>query len=379
MQQPIIVGLDPGITVGLAILDLKGNILSLTSRRDMQRSDVIKEIDEYGRPIIIACDVKPAPDSVEKIASTFGSKLFSPEDDLSVNEKVELTKGIKLKDDHQQDALASAIKAYRSYRKVIEKIEQTLERANQMDLFSEVVIRMLREGTENVSDVVNKILDERKKPVEEPVVIPKKVLSTQEFQNLVDKLQRKLSQKDSDLEIMKQHAESLTKQMESLQKEIKNLDQTKIVDKEIDRLWHRISILEKEVQTLDRTNEVLKGMRRIENEGNIPMLEIEKISYDEISELDKKMDLKGRVLFTNSTDNLNLLNGYEIRALVRITPLGEKELEKLEFPVISVSEDLIDKSDQIKFIKEDVFEREFKSARKSGLIGWLKRYRERKG
>ena len=58
---------------------------------------------------------------------------------------------------------------------------------------------------------------------------------------------------------------------------------------------------------------------------------------------------------------------------------GERsdELRKLEFPVISISEDLIDKSDQIKFIKEDVFEKCFK--KKSGLIGWLKSYRERKG
>jgi hypothetical protein len=377
LQNPIIVGLDPGITVGLAILDTNGKVISLLSRRDMKRSDIINEIDKIGRPIIIACDVNPAPDSVEKMASTFGSKLSFPEVDLAVNEKVELTRGFKLEDKHQQDALASAIKAYKSFSKLIEKIERQLTKNNQIGMFPEVVIRMLREGTDNITDTVNEILNEQKKPVEEPIVT-KKVLSPQEFQNLVGKLQNRLSQRDTALAMTKQHSESLTREVEELKKEIKNLTQTSLANKEISRLWHRISILEKDIEKLNWTINLLKKMRRIENGGFIPLVEVEKVSSDEISDLNKRIDLKGRVIFTNSTEDLYLLNKYEIKALARITPLGEKEIERLEFPVIAVSEDLIDKSDQIKVIKEDVFEKELQSARKTGLIGWLKRYRERK-
>jgi len=378
LQQPIIVGLDPGINVGLAILDIHGRLISVISRREMKRSDIIKEIDEKGRPIVVACDVRPASETVEKIASTFGSKLFTPEQDLSISEKVDLTRGFKLKDNHQQDALASAIKAYRTYSKLIEKIEKKLEETNQTELFPEVMVRMLKEGNENVIDVVNKILEERKRPAEESIEVPKRILSLEEYQNLVEKLQRKLSQRDSDLVIMRQHSESLSREIQDLRKEIRNLHQARIVDKEIDRLWHRISFLEKELEKANFANEMLKKIRRIESAENIPLIEVEKISYDEISDLNRRIDLKGRTIFTNSTENLDLLNEYGIKALVRITPLGGKELEKLEFPVIAISDDLIDKTTQIKFIKADILEKELKSARKRGLIGWLKRYKERK-
>jgi len=378
LQQPIIVGLDPGINVGLAILDIHGRLISVISRREMKRSDIIKEIDEKGRPIVVACDVRPASETVEKIASTFGSKLFTPEQDLSTSEKVDLTRGFKLKDNHQQDALASAIKAYRTYSKLIEKIEKKLEETNQTELFPEVMVRMLKEGNENVIDVVNKILEERKRPAEESIEVPKRILSLEEYQNLVEKLQRKLSQRDSDLVIMRQHSESLSREIQDLRKEIRNLHQARIVDKEIDRLWHRISFLEKELEKANFANEMLKKIRRIESAENIPLIEVEKISYDEISDLNRRIDLKGRTIFTNSTENLDLLNEYGIKALVRITPLGGKELEKLEFPVIAISDDLIDKTTQIKFIKADILEKELKSARKRGLIGWLKRYKERK-
>ncbi|MFH0711245.1 MAG: DUF460 domain-containing protein [Candidatus Aenigmatarchaeota archaeon] len=377
MQTPIIVGLDPGITFGLAVLDTDRKLISLLSRRDMQRKDIINEIDLVGRPIIIACDVNPAPDSVDKIAATFGSKLFIPDTDLSVDEKVELTREFEIKDKHQQDALASAIKAYRTYSKVIERVKKRLEETGQTEMFPEVVIRMLREGNESIADTISKILNERKKPVEEKVEV-KKIMTSQELQNLVDKLQRRIAQKDSALVMMKQHSESLIKEMEELKAEMKNFNQTKIVDKEIDKLWHRISILEKEAEELNHTNNLLKKMRRVEDEGFIPLVEVEKVSGDELFHLNKKIDLKNRVVFTNSTENLDLLNEYEIKALIRITPLGEKEIEKLEFPVIAVSEDFIGKSDQIKVIKEGVFEKELQSARKTGLVGWIKRYRERK-
>jgi hypothetical protein len=40
-QRGIIVGFDPGLTVGLAILDLEGKILFIGSFKEISRADVI--------------------------------------------------------------------------------------------------------------------------------------------------------------------------------------------------------------------------------------------------------------------------------------------------------------------------------------------------
>ncbi|GAI92737.1 unnamed protein product, partial [marine sediment metagenome] len=45
----LIVGIDPGLTVGLSILDLKGRIVKIASFREVSRGQIIREITRYGK------------------------------------------------------------------------------------------------------------------------------------------------------------------------------------------------------------------------------------------------------------------------------------------------------------------------------------------
>ena len=96
-RKALIVGYDPGITSAISILDMHGNLVSLTSKRDIGRANLIKLISEFGRPVIISTDKHPLPRSVGKLASKLGIKPFCPEMPLSHTEKGELIRELEVK------------------------------------------------------------------------------------------------------------------------------------------------------------------------------------------------------------------------------------------------------------------------------------------
>lgn len=152
-QKLIIVGVDPGINVGIAILDLRGKILNLNSKREAKKSDLIKHILKFGWPVVIASDVNPMPRSIEKLASAFGSKIFYPKTSLSNAEKMKIINDYKYEigNAHQKDALAAALKAYKKYRELFSKIDASLKRK---DMFDEIVMNIFR--GKNIAEAIKK-------------------------------------------------------------------------------------------------------------------------------------------------------------------------------------------------------------------------------
>ena len=84
MKKPIIVGYDPGTTAALAILDTKGEILFLKSKRSFKRGDIIDAITDMGKPLLVAGDRRPIPKSVERMARSLGCRPFYPKKSLSI-------------------------------------------------------------------------------------------------------------------------------------------------------------------------------------------------------------------------------------------------------------------------------------------------------
>ena len=125
-RKPIIIGIDPGTTIGYAILDVDGNILEINSGKHLKLSWIISHLTEFGEPIIIACDVSKAPRLIEKIARRFGAKICCPKKDLSWPEKLRITKPYKrfVKNKHERSALSAALHAYESIHRVVEKIKR---------------------------------------------------------------------------------------------------------------------------------------------------------------------------------------------------------------------------------------------------------------
>jgi len=51
VDKNIIVGYDPGTTVGIAILDTDGKLIEVFSQKNFSKDEVIKHISAFGRPI----------------------------------------------------------------------------------------------------------------------------------------------------------------------------------------------------------------------------------------------------------------------------------------------------------------------------------------
>ncbi|MFQ5892336.1 MAG: DUF460 domain-containing protein, partial [Candidatus Methanofastidiosia archaeon] len=115
MIEYLIVGIDPGTTLGMAILDLNGNLKSLFSSKNLKRRDVIDKISKFGYPSVISTDVNPPPKMVEKLSKSFDTILHVPDSNLLVSEKNELCREYKVKNSHERDALSAALKAYNNF------------------------------------------------------------------------------------------------------------------------------------------------------------------------------------------------------------------------------------------------------------------------
>ncbi len=353
-------GLDPGITTGIAILDANGNVLDIYSKRDMTRAEIIDHILGFGNPVIISSDVTSVPKSVEKVAIELGCSIYSPDMLLSLNEKRGLTKKYSVKNDHEVDALSAAIKAWRYYRMLFSKTDDVLKRFDKQEFFADIARKLVKEESPNIEDAVREIIEKGKVP---PVTenISKEEKNKRE---LIERLEKNLVEKQQEIESLKKQNTLLSKALNEARRKT-GLKESK----------PRIERIE-DYQELKNLLNHIKKLRRIENKGYYPVIEIEKIDGDSIERIDNSIDLDGRLVLTEKK-NLNLLNNRNIKCLLTLEEL-DSEIENLEFPVIQINKDVLESFDDIKAIKIDYIEKRLADAKKSGLIGWLKGYRKRK-
>lgn len=129
-ERYLIVGVDPGMSTGVAVLDFQGDLVSVFSRRLLGRSQLMRLLLQLGRPVVVAVDVNPPPVYARKLAAQTGALLFVPERSMSVEEKRRITSGYPVEDTHQRDALAAALKAFNEYKAKFEEVEKEAARYN---------------------------------------------------------------------------------------------------------------------------------------------------------------------------------------------------------------------------------------------------------
>lgn len=137
----LIVGIDPGTTTAIAALDLDGNLLHLSSSRQTSMSDVIEVLYTVGKPLVIASDVHDMPFSVEKIRRAFNGVAYSPKQDMSVETKLELASRFPYQNDHERDALAAALDAYRSYKNKFQNLARRVPPGHDLDEVRAGIVR----------------------------------------------------------------------------------------------------------------------------------------------------------------------------------------------------------------------------------------------
>jgi uncharacterized protein len=293
-QKGIILGLDPGLTVGVAILDLEGKIISVDSFKEISRAELINYIMSYGKTVLIATDVQTPPKMVKKIATTLNSKINSPYKDLAVGAKKEsvenylkdcYSKSPKLncplpRNAHERDALAAAIHSYKKYQQKLQIIERRIKN-HDLSLKNEDEIKIMVINDVPITKAIDKVSKRLnassklfnnsrsgEKVFRKPEItfnesevgteISKnatEVVKEVETQDLVSELKQKLKSQDKQNRNLQKRNSILEKKLRQNQDEILNLE------KKIEKLHYQYSqdiLQQKEIAT---KNAIIKGLQ----------------------------------------------------------------------------------------------------------------------
>ncbi len=219
ITQRLIVGVDPGITTGLAILNLDGELLEIASFRCKDEKDLRNRILKHGKPVVLACDVSNIPKKVKKLASEFKALLFSPEVEIPSFKKRRIVSefaGITMKNQHENDALAAAILAYKHYRTILEEAGKKADESRvARDIVREYV---LKEGMA-ISDAISKARGEDEEKVEK--VGKERVRENKE---IILSLRRKVEKLEKTKNLLERYISSLEDELRRYKLYIKKLE-----------------------------------------------------------------------------------------------------------------------------------------------------------
>lgn len=194
----LIVGIDPGTTIGYSLLDLKGDVVNIGSSKLLDLSSLISAVIRFGRPVIVSCDVFPVPSFVKKFSVKTGARLVYPKSDLSVRDKLDLARDYKTRNLHESDSLASALFAFKQLRSLLKKLDLALRDKPVISSQVKDIVLRNRIPIKEAVDLVESY-DGR---ITKPFIITKEV-SDQSLQGKINFLQDRLSSKDKDLQFLK--------------------------------------------------------------------------------------------------------------------------------------------------------------------------------
>ena len=368
LRKNLIVGVDPGTTTGIAMLDFDGNMLTLKSTKIFSRSKIIRMIIQCGTATVIATDVVPPPDFVQKLANVLKARLYLPSRVLSVAEKQEIVqqyakeKSIKVANSHQRDALASALKAFSHFKNMFEKIRAQIRETGVNLSFDEVGAKVIRQSLP-IKTVIAQMISKIDKQEPPSVVLEKKqdaydatlerfgkriALMKNKIKNLTElneQLMEENQQLKEQISRLKEHIEA-KRSKESL--ELRKTREFTIRDSEIKTLKSRIQQLRNRITELQTQLATLRNMKILETRGDaIPLKVIESFAQKSICEVDETFGIKRGdiILFIDASgggsSTAELLIEKSLKAIMVMTPMSHLAKEKfleVGIPVISATD-----------------------------------------
>ncbi len=245
-DQLLVVGIDPGMTAAYAALNTNGELVKLKSGKNLNLSTIITELIQAGRVIAVGTDVKFSPKFVEKFCSHLGAKLIAPKEDMKVGFKERFTENFRKKDNHQRDALAAALFAYRELKPLLKKIDFMLKREGKEHLTYDMTLLAMKGMS--ISDALNHLKMKKEE------IKPKKRIrdKIKKSTHLIDKV-RLLSNENNSLQ---QEIFRLRKILEKKSHDVDSIVHEKmkkileIKEKRIAESHEQISRLNKEITQL---------------------------------------------------------------------------------------------------------------------------------
>ena len=378
-RDHVIVGIDPGTTTAVALTDLDGSVLDVWSSRTADTAEVIEWIVEHGRPVVVAADVEPMPETVEKIRRSFDAAGWIPERDLSVDRKLHRTREEAYDNDHERDAMAAALFAYDGHEdqfdRISAKVPPQFERG-------EVIARVVADE-ESVETVLDALGDDD--GAEEPAdAHDPRELTPEEKE--IKRLKARIERLEDHVEDLKSTVAEKNERVTELESELSDARREERRDarerREVTRLERENERLKRELSEAEAANDDLEGkLERLKelwklDHSNfadvaekkrdlVPVKPIAQFTTDAIEQADEAYGIaSGDVVYLRDASGAGrrtaeLLAEYEPKVVLRDGRLSEQADEILfeaEIPVGPAGDVTIQEVDELAVARESEVE-----------------------
>ncbi|MFC6975295.1 DUF460 domain-containing protein [Halomicroarcula sp. GCM10025709] len=392
-RDHVVVGVDPGTTTAVAIVGLDGEVLDVYSSRTDDTAATTEWIIERGRPVVVAADVTPMPNTVEKLRRSFNAAGWEPERDLPVDEKKHRTREEAYDNDHERDAMAAALYAYDRHEDQFDRIASKVPPQEEV---GPVVARVVA-GEESVEAVLSDITGEDEDDEEETAHEPRELTEEEEE---INRLRSRIDRLESHVDDLK---DTIQRKDDQLQEKDKQLEKARSEgrrevrkDREVTRLQRRNEALERDLEEeRERREELadkldrLKALWKLDHsnfadvsekqEGLVPVKVVEQFTRSDIEAADERFGLvEGDIVLLRDASGAGrstaeLLADIEPRVVLRSGNLSEaadKVLFDHRVPVAPAEMVTVQEVDELAVAREHEVE--------AALADWEERAEDRK-
>ena len=364
-KKLLIAGIDPGITTGFAVLDIEGHVLHIKSSKQLDLNLLISETVKLGRVILVGTDKEKVPSLIEAYATKLGATIIRPKEDIKVDEKRKTISDFKVGDEHQGDALASALLAFKEKKPLLDKIDFFVKENKKQSIKDKIKQLVI---TKNIS--IRTAVGIIEKKDEKAQIIEKVIVERKLSENDFLKLYRSLQKYKLELVLVRRYNKKLQNRLKNFEKEMslaakKNVD----AEKPIDFRENRIKFLEAVVKTKEKEKEKMKVLIRklnniISNINNLYVLKrLENFGITEFNLKNKILNIqKNDILIV---DNPSIFNNEVISMLkdkvfvvINKNSVSEKTENELPFVFIDCKNLKIEEDRYFGFVEKRHFEAE---------------------
>ncbi|WP_226022397.1 DUF460 domain-containing protein [Halomicrobium salinisoli] len=306
-RDHVVVGVDPGTTTAVALVGLDGSVLEAFSSRTVDAAGVTEWIVERGRPVVVAADVTPMPETVEKLRRSFDAAGWVPDSDLPVDEKQHRTREEAYDNDHERDAMAAALSAYDDHEDQFDRIAAKVPA--RIDT-GEVTARVVA-GEESVEAVLSDLTDdgeddeddggsehEPRELTDEEKEIKRLRTQVERLQDHVETLEETIEEKDRRIE--EQETELARARSDQRREVRKDREVTKLRRKK-EELAEKLEAEREAREDLEGKLERLKALWKLDHsnfadvsekkEGLVPVKVVDQFTTDDLRDADERFGL----------------------------------------------------------------------------------------
>lgn len=275
-KRYVIVGVDPGIETGIAVIDLSLRTCYTYSSKELDKVAVVSKVYSIGTPVLIATDKNPPPDTVKKISSILGLPLYIPNRSLSVEEKEYLIQwatkrglNVEIRTSHERDALAAALRAYKSFEKKFVEVERKIIELGLDVEIDDVKLQLLRGKT--VNEAIEYAIEEHLKNTYYTTLNQDTVTPSQNtYSNCVDRVkivEEKLNEIQKEKEILRRRVIELENKLSEIEFESRfrtseRLEPEIMRDRIVNEFKEKLRQLQTYVESLEKEREKLNESKK---------------------------------------------------------------------------------------------------------------------